>query len=133
MGLVSPALPEIAPLWPDSVVLPVEEAAAEPLTPPSAPVAEALLAPLALTLRLSFTPLTPWTDLASFLASFLSSFLGTEPVSSTLPLLTEIWTFWKSGLEASCSWTWRCRVSSSTLAFLSDFLVWSMLAWSAAS
>lgn len=88
LGFV-PALPEMAPLWPDSVVAPLEVDAAEPLTPPSVEALEALLA-LGATLRLSFTPFTPSTDLASFFASFLSALLGTEPVSSTFPLLTEI-------------------------------------------
>lgn len=87
LGLV-PALPEMAPLWPDSVLAPLEVDAAEPLTPPSVEALEALAA--GATLSFSFTPFTPSTDLASFLASFLSSFEGTEPVSSTLPLSTEI-------------------------------------------
>jgi hypothetical protein len=57
-------------------------------------VAAALPAPedaLAETVRsLSFTFLTPETDLASFLASFLSSLLATLPLSVATPSLTEI-------------------------------------------
>lgn len=66
--------------------------------------------------RCSFTPLTPGTAFASFLASFLSSLFGTEPSSETTPFFTVICTFCRFGLDASCSWTWRWRLSSSTFA-----------------
>jgi hypothetical protein len=82
------------PLTPVVLLLPAEVPTLEE------PAAGLLLAE---TVSSSFTPMTPGTDFASFFASFLSFLLGTVPVSETLPLLTAISTFCKSGLVASCS------------------------------
>jgi hypothetical protein len=73
------------------------------LLPAEVPTLEELAAGLVLdaTVSLSLTPFTPETDFASFLASFLSFLLGTVPVSETLPLLTSMFTFCRSGFVAS--------------------------------
>jgi len=97
-ALVLPAmLPEVL-FW--LSVLPLVEVAA-PETPPVE--AEAPMLALDATDRCSFTFLTPGTELASFFACFLSSLFGTDPSSVTAPSFTEIWTFCRSGFEASCS------------------------------
>lgn len=99
-------------------------ALALPLTPAASGVlleADAL----ALTVRCSWTFFTPGIAFARRFASFLSSFFATEPSSVTTPSFTVICTFCRSGLEASCSWTWRCSDSSSVLvdcALMSLFL-----------
>ena len=106
--VLDPALPEMLPAVFWSEALGVELAAAPPA-----------LEALALeTVRSSFTFFTPATDFAIFLACFLSSLLATLPARVTVPLSTVTWTFCRAGLVASCSCTWRCRVSSSTMAFL---------------
>jgi hypothetical protein len=118
----------LAPVLGEAVVVVVVVVCEEmlPLWPAALPeVAEALVAPLELTDRCSFTLLTPGTDFASFLASFLSSLLATVPSSETTPFFTVICTFCRFGLEANCSCTWRWRLSSSTFAI--ELLLWSLV------
>jgi hypothetical protein len=106
-------VPAATPPWPVSlapvlgwaVVVVVVVVCEEMLLWPAAlPLsAEAAVEDAEPTARCSFTPLTPGTAFASFLASFLSSLVATLPSSETTPFFTEICTFCRFGLEASCS------------------------------
>jgi hypothetical protein len=87
------------------------------VAPAAPPFADALLDPLPLTCRLSFTPCTPATDFAMLFARFLSSLLATVPSSVTLPFSTETLTPLSAWSELYCCCTCCCRVVSSTVAF----------------